>query len=251
MRFCSSNENMGQPSKAQVEEWMTGCDVVPRPLRLTDEVARIITERITTGVFRAGEQIPSEKELSESFGVSRTVVREAISRLKHDGLVEARQGTRAFVSVNPAGHVFRIEAPGDVDLAALFDLRICVETHAAELAAIRRCPGDLKQMAEQLACMASPGSESDAKVAADVAFHATIAGAAANTYFARFIEFLGAAFREAIATARSNTARFDGLSAQVQGEHEAIFAAIAAADSMAAATAMSAHLTNARNRLTD
>jgi GntR family transcriptional regulator, transcriptional repressor for pyruvate dehydrogenase complex len=249
MRFCSSNKSMGNP--VQVEEWMTGCDVVPRPLRLTDEVARIITERITTGVFRAGEQMLSEKELSESFGVSRTVVREAISRLKHDGLVEARRGARAFVSTNPAGHVFRIEAPGDVDLAALFDLRICVETHAAELAAIRRCPSDLEQMAEQIACMASQDSESDDKVAADVAFHTTIAAATANTYFARFIEFLGATFRKAIATARLNTARFDGLSAQVQEEHEAIFAAIAAADPMAAATAMSTHLTNARNRSTD
>lgn len=228
---------------------MSGSDVVSRPLRLTDEVARIITERITSGVFRAGKPLPSEKELGETFGVSRAVVREAVSRLKHDGLIEARQGVRTIVSANPAGHVFRIEGRSGVDLAALFDLRICVETRAAEMAAKNRSQSDLKKMKEQLVCMASPGSESDDKVAADVAFHALIATAAANIYFARLVEFLAEAFRAAIATARFHSARFDGLSAQVQGEHDAIFAAIAAADSPSAALAMSTHLTNARNRL--
>ena len=220
-----------------------------RPVRLTDELARIIGERIASGSFAAGEPIPSEKDLGEAFGVSRAVVREAISRLKHEGLIETRQGARAYVSPNPSAQIFRLESVGDIDLVALFELRICVESRAAAMAATHRHNEDLAQMIRHLAVMASPGGENDDKVAADVAFHAAIAAATDNSYFARFIEFLGGPFRTAIGAARINSARLDGMSAQVQGEHDAIYQAIARADPDRAALAMTRHLTNARDRL--
>lgn len=228
---------------------MAGCEVLARPVRLTDEVTRIIAERIATGVWSPGQQMPSEKELGETFGVSRAVVREAISRLKHDGLIEVRQGVRAFVSASPGGQVFRLEAPGGVDLAALFDLRICTEARAAELAAQFRRPDDLRRMADALASMKSPILGPEEKVAADAGFHAAIAAASANSYFARLVEFLGEAFRAGIATARQNSARLSGMSAVAQAEHEAIFEAVKRGDVSQAGRTMTAHLTNARNRL--
>ncbi|WP_158240540.1 FadR/GntR family transcriptional regulator [Telmatospirillum siberiense] len=228
---------------------MAGSEILARPVRLTDEVTRIIAERIASGVLSPGQQMPSEKELGETFGVSRAVVREAISRLKHDGLIEVRQGVRAFVSANPGGQVFRLEAPGGVDLAALFDLRICTEARAAELAAAHRRSDDLRRMADALAGMKSPVLESDDKVSADAAFHAAIAAASANGYFARLVEFLGEALRAAIGTARRNSARLPGMSALVQTEHEAIFAAIERGEAAQAGQAMTVHLSNARDRL--
>lgn len=228
---------------------MAGREILARPVRLTDEVTRILAARIASGALGPGQQMPSEKELGETFGVSRAVVREAISRLKHDGLIEVRQGVRAFVSANPGGQVFRLDASGGVDLAALFDLRICAEARAAELAAAHRRPDDLRRMADALASMRSPVLGPDDKIAADAAFHAAIAIASANAYFARLVEFLGEAFRAGIATARRNSARLSGMSMVAQIEHEAIFAAIERGDATQAGKAMAAHLGNARNRL--
>ena len=65
---------------------------------LTDDISQKLSRMILDGKVVAGEQLPTEQSLAESFGVARTVVREAISRLKHDGLVDSRQGVGAFVA---------------------------------------------------------------------------------------------------------------------------------------------------------
>lgn len=227
-------------------------DAIAKPQRLTDQIAEVLAQRIRGGELVPGERLPTEKDMAELFGVSRSVVREAVSMLKYDGLVETRQGSGVFVSSNPNTRSFRIECGllgGIADLRAVFELRGIVESAAAALAAERRDPEDIAILRSHLEAMATDIAAGREGVDADTAFHTAIARAADNAYLLRFAEFLGTALHETIRTARSNSARYPGTPAQVQGEHLAVFEAIAAGDPKAAQRAMRRHIGNAMRRL--
>lgn len=231
---------------------MTFIASVTRAPRLSDEVARQLTAAIRTGEFAPGARLPSEKELAERFDVSRMVVREAMSRLKSDELIDTRQGLGAFVSAEPGRGLFRLEPdPAAVkDLHDIFQLRVAVEGAAAGLAAVRANRSELAAMRASLRDMkiGIAGGEDD--IAADNRFHATIAQASRNPYFDRFLTFLGANLHGAIAKARSNTAaRHPESILAVQAEHEAVFAAIEQRDALGAEAAMRGHLSAAMERL--
>lgn len=231
---------------------MTSITTVTRAPRLSDEVARQLAAAIRTGEFAPGARLPSEKELAERFDVSRMVVREAMSRLKSDELIDTRQGLGAFVAAEPGRGLFRLEPdPAAVkDLHDIFQLRVAVEGAAAGLAAVRASRSELATMRACLHDMtiAIAGKEDD--VAADNRFHATIARASRNPYFDRFLTFLGANLHGSIARARSNTAaRHPESVLAVQAEHEAVFAAIEQRDAPAAEAAMRGHLSAAMERL--
>lgn len=218
---------------------------------LPDEIARRLSDEIGAGNFAPGDRLPTEAALAESFGVSRNVVREAIARLKYDGLVETRQGLGAFVATEVSARSFRIDADrlieGD-DLRHVFELRLHVEMGAAMLAAQRRTDGQLARIREALSDMGRAVETEADGVVADTDFHHAIAEAANNPYYRDFMIFLADRMRQSIAVARSNTAKLRG-SPRVQKEHEAICAAIAAADAEAASKAVRAHLVNAAARL--
>ncbi len=225
---------------------------VIRSPRLSDEVARQLGAAIRDGDFAPGTRLPSEKELAERFDVSRMVVREAMSRLKSDELVETRQGLGAFVSAEPGKGLFRL-APDPAatrDLRDIFQLRVAVEGAAAGLAALHANPSERTALRKSLRDLATAIAAGEDGVDADNRFHATIATASRNPYFGRFLGFLGANLHAAIAKARSNTAALhpDRILA-VQAEHEAVFAAVDRRDAAAAEAAMRAHLSAAMERL--
>ena len=227
-------------------------DALAKPQRLTDQIARLLAERIQERHLLPGEKLPTEKDMAELFGVSRSVVREAVSMLKYDGLVETRQGSGVFVSAAPATRSFRIECGllgGVADLRAVFELRSIVESAAATLAAERRTPEDIAALRGHLEAMASDVAGGQEGVDADIAFHTAIARAADNAYLMRFAEFLDSSLREAIRMARTNSARYPGTPNQVQDEHRAVFEAVAASDPKAAGKAMRRHIGNAMRRL--
>ena len=124
-----------------------------RPPRqsLTSMLIEAVTERIQSGQYKRGDQLPTEKDMIEEFGVSRTVVREAIANLKASGLVSTHQGKGAFV-LDEGVRSFRISedklALAEEVLEAL-EVRIAIESEAAALAARRRTP-------EQLAAIVGP-----------------------------------------------------------------------------------------------
>src|SRR6516164_10632889 len=112
-----------------------------RPPNLPSQVARMISDEILAGRFRVGDRLPTERELAETFGVSRNVVREAIARLRFEGAVEPRQGSGVFVLGNQVNSALRLDAEilRDCSLFAnLFELRSILEVEAAGLAAARR-----------------------------------------------------------------------------------------------------------------
>jgi DNA-binding transcriptional regulator YhcF (GntR family) len=105
---------------------------------LTSQLTKTLTERIAKGALKPGDKLPSEQELIEQFGVSRTVVREAISSLRAAGLVATQQGVGAFVQAAAASQPFRIDE-NSLDLIKevinVVELRIGLEAEAAALAA--------------------------------------------------------------------------------------------------------------------
>src|SRR3569833_2752522 len=80
---------------------------------LTDRITTMLREDIINGKYQPGKQLPAGKDLSESFGVSMTVVREALSRLKSDGLIASHQGKGCFVENDTKARPFRLATTGE------------------------------------------------------------------------------------------------------------------------------------------
>lgn len=225
-----------------------------RPRSLAQELVDVIGARIRDGQLRAGDKLPTEAAIMGEFGVSRTVVREALSKLQASGVVQTRHGIGTFV-VGPPGDasVFRI-GPEQLatlrDVIAVLELRIGLETESAALAAARRTEANLKVMRQALDDFAAAVSQGLDAVAADFAFHAEIARATQNPHFAELIGALGMAAipRARLDPARPEDAERMSYLKRVNGEHESIFDAIVAQDADAARAAMRTHLANSRER---
>lgn len=221
---------------------------------LTSQLIRSLSARIEQGGLKPGDKLPSEQELIEEFGVSRTVVREAISSLRAAGLVATQQGVGAFVQSNALTPSFRIdEANLDLlkEVIGVLELRIALEAEACALAAQRRQESHLAAMRLALDRMeAAIDAEEDA-VAPDLDFHRSIAEATGNVHFSHLFSYLGALM---IPRTRLQTFRFfadDRLEylRRVNREHEDIYQAIQRHDSDAARSAMRLHLSNSRERV--
>lgn len=220
---------------------------------LTSQLVRTLTEQIASGAFRPGDKLPSEQELIEQFGVSRTVVREAISSLRAAGLVVTQQGVGAFVQ-EAAAEPFRINE-NSLDLIRevinVLELRIALEAESAALAAQRRTPEQVTALRAALDRMEAAISDSDDAVAPDLEFHTIVAEATGNSHFTHLFGYLGALM---IPRARVQTFRFFANDRaeylrRVNREHEDIYQAIARQDADAARSAMRLHLSNSRERL--
>jgi DNA-binding FadR family transcriptional regulator len=224
------------------------------PRSLTATLVARLREEITSGRIGAGMQLPSENQLVRTFGVSRTVVREAVAALRAEGLVTTRRGRGAFVAERRQAPPFTISAhelSSLEDVLAVLELRTALEVEAAALAAERREPADLAAIADaEMELDAQIGLSADS-VEADFAFHLAIARATHNPYFARLLESLGSAL---IPRGR---VRADLVEADVQrdylvriaGEHRAIEGAIRAGDPGRARRAMQRHLEGSRYRV--
>jgi DNA-binding FadR family transcriptional regulator len=188
-------------------------------------------------------------------GVSRTVVREAISNLQAAGLVETRHGIGTFALASHPGLAFRIDPPVIVtvrDVLAMLELRISLETEAAGLAAARRTEQHLSQMRSALrtfrASLESGGDTADP----DFQFHLQVAYATENRYFADIMSHLGMATIPSSRVPAVDKAAGESRVAYlclVNQAHEGIYDAIFRRDPEGARAAMRAHLTHSRDRL--
>lgn len=225
-----------------------------RPRGLVMEIVESLTDNIRTGVMHAGDKLPTEAEIMLRFDVSRTVVREALSKLQAAGLVLTRHGIGTFVNAPQLNGNFSISAQDLAtvsDVIAVLELRISLETEAAGLAAQRRTGAQLESMQTALhAFQRSIAQDSDA-VPSDFQFHLEVARATGNRHFADLMTYLGAMI---IPRTRVNTAnhapegRLSYLQ-RVNGEHECIYVAIRNQDAETARLAMRTHLGNSRERL--
>lgn len=225
-----------------------------RSLSLVQEVMNDLSAKIQRGLYLPGEKLPTEPEVMAEQGVSRTVVREAMSRLQAAGLVETRHGVGTFVLEPPAP-----AAPPDVfatnltisDVLAMLELRISVETEAAGLAALRRSEEQLALMRRALDDFDENASQGESSVDADFQFHLQIALATGNKYFEDFYRRLGVT---TIPRTRLDISKFMPEPTQtymirLNLEHRNILDAIAQKDPQTASAGMRMHLSSSYKRL--
>ncbi|MBR2170911.1 FadR/GntR family transcriptional regulator [Sphingopyxis sp.] len=219
---------------------------VTKAASLADDLVQRFEEQIETGEMPVGSRFPTEKEITETFGVSRTVVREAYSRLAARGLLVSRRGSGAYVPDGAQYRAFQVTAEeiGEIDdVLKLLEMRMGFEAEMADLAARRRTDADLAALRSALDAM-EEGSDVDASVAADAAFHAAIARATGNPYFLRFTQFLGVRL---VPSRRLYLQGDDPVLHQryahtINRDHEAIVVAIEAGDPAAARRAARRHI---------
>lgn len=222
------------------------------PVKMPDRVTAALLNLIRSGDYPAKSRLPTEMEMSKRFGVSRTVIREAVSRLKSEGLVESRQGSGVFVRETSLDAPFRID-PGVVEsvttVLQIVELRRGVESEIAALAA-ERC--NKKQIAAIRASLKA--IETDVRagkdgVDADMEFHRSIARATNNPHFLALWDFLGQFLKGTMSITRGLEARREEMAQQVRDEHHALTEAIASKDPDAARNAARHHMEMAAHRI--
>ena len=222
---------------------------------LTADLTADLRTRIVDGVIQPGEKLPSENTLIGEFGVSRTVVRSALTRLQAEGWGQPAGGggflartppTAGPTSGQPARAVVTAE-----DRQHLLEFRIGVESEAAALAAGNRTERQLGAMRQALAEFTDSVEHPAHAMKADFEFHKAIAAASGNPFYTDCLASLGQTMiampRTRLMTGVEHYAR-DHFE-QVVHEHASIFAAIADSDGATASAAMRNHLANSRRRL--
>ena len=232
---------------------MTPIAFEARRRTLAHELVDSLGGRIRDGRLMPGTKLSTEAAFMKEFHVSRTVVREALSKLQAGGLVETRHGVGTFVVGPASGAAFRIgreQLATLHDVIAMLELRIGVEVEAAGLAARRRTPANLAAMRDALdAFTASVEAGRDA-VSADYQFHLEIMRATQNPHFADLMATFGAMIipRARLDPAADADEARQGYLRRVNAEHESIYDAIANQDAEAARAALRTHLANSRER---
>ena len=222
-----------------------------RDQHLPSRVASSINREISSGRLQTGARLPTENEMAESFGVSRNVIREAVSQLRADGVIMARQGVGAFVMAPEKRSVIRIDPAALRDTEGMerfFELRNILETEAAGLAAERRSQGSLDLIRDALDRMSGNERWEEGSIDADLAFHREIAHATGNEFINTFISFICERIRQSIHYARE-TNPIDSLVETNLAEHAAIYEAIVSGDPDTARLAMRRYIIGAAERV--
>ena len=222
-------------------------------LSLTDTIVARLIEEIGSGRRAPGDRLPTEQEMMASMGVSRTVVREAISALKAQGFVTTRQGSGAFVATTSAKRGFYIDPAGLGSLdkvLQVLELRLAVEVEAAGLASMRSTRTELRALAKRLDDIDAAIERGEAAIAEDFAFHTQIARLTGNAQFVDFLSFLGQFVipRQVVRIEGMTPDRQSAYLRVLQIEHKEIFAAVDRHDRNSAQHAMRTHLTRSIER---
>lgn len=221
---------------------------------LSADLAATLLERIRSRDFQPGSKLPTEQIIMQTYGVSRTVVREALSHLQAGGSVETRHGVGTFVTAAAPRPALRVRPRHQATLQeviAVLEFRIGIETEATALAAQRREAHHLTAMKEALDQFNRALDRRQDAVQADYRFHQEIAAASNNRHFTEVMNTLGPGVipRQRLQPAGPMSAEREAYLRRVNLEHESIYNAIASQDVEAARAAMRTHLVNSRDRL--
>lgn len=220
--------------------------------RLSVQVAQQLAAEIREGRLAPGDKLPTEARLVEQFHVSRTVVREALSRLKSLGLVDSRQGSGVYVHAHAAFVPLNFDARHAASREAVIqivEVRRALEAEGAELAAQRCTPAQLQLIRDALQALDDAVAAGRDGVEEDVRFHRAIAEAADNPFLMGTLDYLAQFQRGSTRVTRANEARRDDFARAVRQEHHAILQAIEAAEPQQARDAASEHMRNAALRI--
>jgi GntR family transcriptional repressor for pyruvate dehydrogenase complex len=219
---------------------------------LADRVTESLLQKIKNGEFAIHARLPSELALAQRYAVSRTVIREAVSRLKSEGLVEARQGSGTVVLGASLSAPFRIDVDASDSRKAVLrviELRRGLEAEMAALAAERRTQAQSEQIMAALGAIDVAVANGQDGVEQDLAFHTAISEATGNPLYTSLLQFLRQFLRAAISIGRISAAERDDFSGQLKEEHGAIAKAIVRQDAIGARAAAHKHLDNVALRI--
>jgi GntR family transcriptional regulator, transcriptional repressor for pyruvate dehydrogenase complex len=219
---------------------------------LADRIYSDILSSIMDGEFKEGDRLLTEHALAERFATSRPTVREALARLRADGIIVTRRGSGTVVGRRPDPDVRRF-APLETlsDIGRCYEFRIVTEAGAAELAALKADDNDIRGIEHawnELERVVEAQQGIGAKD--DFAFHLAVAMASKNQFFITVMSFM----EEQVLFSMNLSRRLSlvkTLERQrlVQREHRDVLDAIKARDAARAAQAMRTHLENARDRM--
>ena len=215
--------------------------------RISDE----LREAIRTGAYPPGARLPSEKDLTERYGVSRTVAREAFANLRADGSVESRKGAGVFVLEKSTKEApfsqFNLDKISSV--IEVLELRTVFETEAAAFAAARRSAAQLEAIIDAHQRIADCLREGGPTRDADYDFHHSIAEATQNRRFPEFLQLIRAGIipRGELQGGPAGDRPLD-YNQHLQEEHGRILDAIIQGDPEKARSCMAAHLRGSMER---
>lgn len=218
--------------------------------RLADRVYGQLLEFIVEQNLDQGDRLPSEHELARLTGVSRPIVREALTRLQADGLIESRRGAGSFLRQRPAERQIQHLRPAQVRARLdAFEVRIALEPVAARFAAAHRTAEELQTMKDAVSALVASHAAAEPGGMHDLRFHRTIAEASRNAMFLVALDALEAQAEGIIVPSLALIAEGPQQRARrVELEHVAVLEAIERGDPDRAEAAMRLHLLNARSR---
>jgi GntR family transcriptional regulator, transcriptional repressor for pyruvate dehydrogenase complex len=220
--------------------------------RLSDQLAQWLITQLGQGGWAAGHRLPTEQQLAQAHGVSRTVVREAVHQLKSRGLLRSRQGSGVFVAESADRQPLHFDTAllGSLSgVVQVVEVRRALEGEIAALAAARATRAQVTALRRSLKALDTASAAGRDGVAEDLAFHHLIAQATGNPQFSHLLAFLEQYLREAMRVTRGNEARHRAFAQAVRAEHHALVDAIAAGDATAARRAAVRHMQQAAVRL--
>ena len=199
--------------------------------RLSDRLAALLAAQVESGTLAPGDRLPTEQQLAQAHGVSRTVVREAVHQLKSRALLVSRQGSGVYVSKAARNHALSFDATVLESIEAVVqvrEVRRALEGETAALAATRATRLQVAALRRALKALDKSTAEGGDGVAEDLAFHRALTDAAGNPHFGRLLEFLEQYLAEAMRVTRGNEARRLDFMEDVRAEHRALVDAVAA-----------------------
>ncbi|MTH79725.1 FadR/GntR family transcriptional regulator [Paracoccus aestuariivivens] len=218
---------------------------------LADKIYDDILHLILHKPLPEGSRLPTEAQFCQMYAVSRTVVREALSRLKIDGIVTSRRGQGSMVLRRPNAGVLDYPEIGSIaTMQRLFEFRQVIEAEITYFAATRHNAEEFARIRAAHDAVQDALSQGHPGIEEDRLFHLAIAEAAHNAFLCSALASAGPQFIKSIEFARSLSGKISPQRiAKVCEEHEAIVEAIQQRDPEAARHAMNEHLTRTRTRV--
>lgn len=213
---------------------------------LSDVVYASLLDRVIHGDLQAGDLLPKEDELAVSFQVSRTVLREALARLRHEGIIESKRGTGNRVigtGRDKSAPIFTSEGANSVaELQACFEFRLGLEPVIAATAARHANRSDLIHIENAARALEAAVQSNALGAEEDIAFHTAIAAATHNSFYLRTIAAIARPVEVGMRVAQALSSNQRDRLATTVAEHRAIIDALLSGDELAAGDAMTLHI---------
>jgi GntR family transcriptional regulator, transcriptional repressor for pyruvate dehydrogenase complex len=218
---------------------------------LADQVYDKLLTQILEETYPVQSRLPAEDVLAQGFGVSRPIVRAALSRLRDDGIIESRRGSGSYVLRSPDRQLISFIPLDSVSgVQRCYEFRIDLEGAAAAWAAMRRDEDDLAAMDHAYKVLAGTYEQNALGVEADQMLHLAVARASKNPFFALVLESLGEQIAIGVKLSRSLTLLDTEVRQEtVLAEHRAVLDAIRLRQPEVAKAAMRYHITAAKDRM--